>query len=129
MFAQFFIRRPVAAIVLSTLITLIGLLALTALPISQYPDVVPPQIVITATYPGQNAQKVASEVASPIEEEVNGVENMLYMESHAPTTAQMTLTSPSALGTDPDKAQSAGAEPRRHRPRRVSQTSSSALSA
>ncbi len=105
MFAQFFIHRPVAAIVLSILITLIGLLALTALPISQYPDVVPPQIVITATYPGQNAQKVASEVASPIEEQVNGVENMLYMESQCTNDGALRLIVTFAVGTDPDKAQ------------------------
>ena len=105
MFAQFFIRRPVAAIVLSMLITLIGLLALTALPISQYPDVVPPQIVITANYPGQNAQKVASEVASPIEEQVNGVENMLYMESQCTNDGALRLIVTFQVGTDPDKAQ------------------------
>jgi len=105
MFAQFFITRPVAAIVLSILITLMGVLALTALPISQYPDVVPPQIVITATYPGQNAVKVASEVASLIEEQVNGVEGMLYMESQCTNDGAMRLTVTFEVGTDPDKAQ------------------------
>ncbi|QEL20793.1 efflux RND transporter permease subunit [Limnoglobus roseus] len=103
--AHYFITRPVAAIVLALLIVIGGLLALTTLPISQYPDVVPPQVVITATYPGQNAEKVAAEVAQPIEEQVNGVENMLYMESQCTNDGGMRLTVTFKVGTDPDMAQ------------------------
>src|SRR5690348_9461433 len=105
MFAHFFITRPVFAMVLSVLVVLGGLLALTALPISQYPDVVPPQVVVTATYPGQSAEKVSAEVASPIEEQINGVENMLYMESQCTNDGALRLIVTFAVGTDPDKAQ------------------------
>ncbi|QVL34698.1 efflux RND transporter permease subunit [Telmatocola sphagniphila] len=105
MFAQFFIVRPVAAIVLALMTVLVGVLALTALPISQYPDVVPPQVVITAAYPGQNAQKVSLEVAAPIEEQINGVEGMLYMESQCTNDGAMRLTCTFKVGTNPDMAQ------------------------
>jgi multidrug efflux pump len=105
MFAHFFIHRPVFAIVLSILVVLGGLLALTALPIAQYPEVVPPQVVVTATYPGQSAEKVSAEVASPIEEQVNGVENMLYMESQCTNDGSMRLTVTFKVGTNPDTAQ------------------------
>jgi multidrug efflux pump len=81
---QFFITRPVFAMVLSVLITLAGVLALTQLPIAQYPDVVPPQVVVTATYPGADARTVSATVAAPIEQQVNGVEGMLC---RPPTTA------------------------------------------
>lgn len=103
--AQFFITRPIGAVVIALLTIIAGLLALTALPISQYPDVVPPQVVVTAVYPGQNAEKVAVEVAQPIEEQVNGVENMLYMESQSTNDGAMRLTVTFKVGTDPDMAQ------------------------
>ncbi len=105
MFAKVFIQRPVLAMVLSFIIFMSGMLALIALPISQYPDVVPPQVVVTAVYPGQSAEKVASEVASPIEEQINGVENMLYMESQCTNDGSMRLTVTFKIGTDPDTAQ------------------------
>jgi multidrug efflux pump len=105
MFALFFVHRPVAAMVISVATVLIGTLALTALPLSQYPDVVPPQVVITAFYPGQSAQKVAAEVAQPIEEQVNGVEGMLYMESQCTNDGSMRLVVTFAVGTDPNNAQ------------------------
>jgi multidrug efflux pump len=104
-FAQFFIRRPVAAFVISIVTVLFGVLALTALPLSQYPNVVPPQVVVMAFYPGQNASRVAAEVAQPIEEQINGVENMLYMESQCTNDGVMRLTITFEVGTDPDKAQ------------------------
>ena len=103
--AHFFITRPVFAMVLSVLLVLGGGLALTALPISQYPDVVPPQVIVTATYPGQNAENVAAEVASPLEEQINGVENMIYMESQATNDGGLRLTVTFKIGTNPDVAQ------------------------
>ncbi len=105
MFAHFFITRPVFAIVISVLTLLAGLLALTQLPIAQYPEVVPPQVVISAIYPGADARTVSETVASPIELEVNGVEGMLYMESQCTNDGSMRLTVTFKPGTNPDFAQ------------------------
>src|SRR6476661_3100012 len=102
---QFFITHPVFAAVLSVLITLAGLLALTQLPIAQYPEVVPPQVVVTANYPGADARTVSETVASPIEDEVNGVEGMMYMESQCTNDGSLQLTVTFKLGTNPDLAQ------------------------
>jgi multidrug efflux pump len=102
---QFFVTRPVFAAVLSVLITLAGLLALTQLPIAQYPEVVPPQVVITANYPGADARTVSETVAAPVEEQVNGVEGMLYMESQCTNDGTMQLTVTFKVGTNPDLAQ------------------------
>src|SRR5205814_5950674 len=116
--SKFFIDRPIFAGVLSTLIFLAGLISLFAMPISEYPDVVPPSVVVRATYPGANPKVIAETVATPIEEQINGVEGMLYMSSQATTDGAMTLTVTFKLGTDPDKAQQlvqnrvAQAEPR-----------------
>jgi len=103
--SRFFIDRPVFAGVLSVLIFVVGLLALRVLPISEYPEVVPPQVVVRAQYPGANPKVISETVAAPIEEAINGVENMLYMGSQATTDGVLTLTVTFALGTDPDKAQ------------------------
>jgi multidrug efflux pump len=103
--SKFFIDRPIFAGVLSLLIFLGGLIAVRGLPISEYPDVVPPSIVVRAQYPGANPQVIAETVATPLEEAVNGVEDMLYMSSQATTDGLMTLTITFKLGTDPDKAQ------------------------
>ncbi len=103
--SRFFIDRPVFAGVLSVIIFVSGLLALRALPISEYPEVVPPQIVVRANYPGASPKVIAETVATPIEEQINGVEGMLYMGSQATTDGLMTLTVTFRLGTDPDKAQ------------------------
>jgi len=103
-FSRFFIDRPIFAGVLSVLIFLAGLLAMRAMPISEYPEVVPPSVVVRATYPGANPRVIAETVATPIEEAVNGVEGMLYMNSQATTDGAMNLTVTFALGTDPDKA-------------------------
>ena len=102
--SRFFIDRPIFAGVLSVLIFLAGLLALRVMPISEYPEVVPPSVVVRAQYPGANPRVIAETVATPIEESVNGVEGMLYMNSQATTDGAMNLTVTFALGTDPDKA-------------------------
>jgi multidrug efflux pump len=102
--SKFFIDRPIFAGVLSALIFVAGLLALPVMPISEYPEVVPPSVVVRANYPGANPKVIAETVATPIEEQVNGVENMLYMSSQATTDGLMTLTVTFRLGTDPDKA-------------------------
>ncbi len=103
--SKFFIDRPIFAGVLSVLIFLGGLIALRVMPISEYPEVVPPQIVVRATYPGASPKVIAETLATPIEEALNGVEGMLYMSSQATTDGLMTLTVTFRLGTDPDKAQ------------------------
>jgi len=116
--SKFFIDRPIFAGVLSLLIFISGLIALRGLPISEYPDVVPPSVIVRAQYPGANPKVIAETVATPLEESINGVEDMLYMSSQATTDGLMTLTVTFALGTDPDKAQQlvqnrvAQAEPR-----------------
>ena len=99
------IRQPVLACVMSLLLLIVGGLALLSLPISEYPNVVPPTVVVTANYPGANAQTVADTVASPIEQEVNGTEGMLYMSSQSTSDGRMVLTVTFSLGTDPDRAQ------------------------
>src|SRR5438094_3157847 len=104
-FAHFFIRRPIFAGVLSAGIFLVGMIAMWRLPISEYPEVVPPTIVVRATYPGANPKTIAETVASPLEQAVNGVEDSLYMFSQATPDGVMTLTITFKLGTDVDKAQ------------------------
>lgn len=103
--SKFFIDRPIFAGVLSILVLLAGILAMFQLPISEYPEVVPPSVVVRAQYPGANPKVIAETVASPLEESINGVEDMLYMQSQANSDGNLTLTVNFKLGVDPDKAQ------------------------
>ncbi len=103
--SRFFIERPIFAGVLSIAIFIAGLLAMNALPISEYPEVVPPSVVVTAMYPGANPRVLSETVATPLEEQINGVENMLYMSSQATTDGALTLTVTFRIGTDVDIAQ------------------------
>jgi multidrug efflux pump len=104
-FSQFFITRPVFAGVLSALILIMGLIAMPQLPISEYPEVVPPTVVVRTVYPGANPQVIADTVAGPLEQAITGVEDMLYQFSQATSDGVMTLTVTFKLGTDVDKAQ------------------------
>ncbi|MDH5591696.1 MAG: efflux RND transporter permease subunit, partial [Gammaproteobacteria bacterium] len=104
-FSKFFVDRPIFAGVLSLMILISGLLAMFQLPISEYPNVAPPSVVVRASFPGANPKVVAETVARPLEEQLSGVENMLYMFSQATSDGRMTLTVTFKIGTDPDLAQ------------------------
>ncbi len=104
-FSRFFIDRPIFATVLALVIVIIGLIACYTLPIAEYPDITPPTIVVNARYPGASPQVIAETVATPLEQEINGVERMLYMSSQSTSDGQMALTITFQLGTDLDKAQ------------------------
>ncbi|CAN5426438.1 efflux RND transporter permease subunit [soil metagenome] len=105
MLARFFIDRPIFAWVISILIVLMGLISVVSMPIAQYPNITPPTVVVTCSYPGANAQVVADTVAAPIEQQVNGVENMMYMSSQANNDGSYQLTITFKLGIDLDAAQ------------------------
>ena len=100
-----FIDRPILATVFSAFITLIGLGALFTLPIAQYPEIVPPTVQITTVYPGASAETVSKTVATPLEQEINGVENMLYMSSQSTGDGKLTITVTFGIGTDLNVAQ------------------------
>jgi multidrug efflux pump subunit AcrB len=103
--ARFFIEHPVAATVLSVIVVVLGLVALPQLPIAQYPEITPPTVEVSATYPGANARDVATQVAVPLEQQINGVEDMLYMESKCTNDGRMALTITFEVGTDLNMAQ------------------------
>lgn len=103
--SRFFIDRPIFAGVISVLIFLSGLIAMFQLPIAEYPEVSPPSIVVNARFPGANPTVIAETVATPLEEQINGVDAMLYMSSLATTDGNLSLTVTFAIGTDPDLAQ------------------------
>ena len=103
--ANFFITRPIFAGVLSTMFLVLGGISLSLLPISEYPEVVPPTVIVTATYPGANPKTIAETVASPLEQAINGTEDMLYMSSQSTANGVMTLTVTFKIGTDIDNAQ------------------------
>src|SRR3954462_8531686 len=103
--SKFFIDRPIFAGVISLLIFLAGAIALNFLPIAEYPEVVPPSVVVRAHYPGANPKVLAETVASPREESINGVEDMMYMQSQACSDGNLPITINFRLGVEPDKAQ------------------------
>src|SRR5215510_2746334 len=105
MISHFFIDRPIFASVLSIVLVLAGLVAWRALPVEQYPDVTPPTVLVTCVYPGANALTVRDTVAAPIEEQVSGVEGMMYMSSQCTNDGSYTLTVTFKPGTDADMAQ------------------------
>ena len=103
MFAAIFIRRPILAMVCSIVIVLMGVISILTLPVEQFPDLVPPQVQIRTFYPGADAEVIAQSVAAPIEAQVNGVDNMIYMNSVSSGSGMMTITVTFDMGTDPDQ--------------------------
>ncbi|MDR3234278.1 MAG: efflux RND transporter permease subunit [Planctomycetaceae bacterium] len=104
MFSHFFIDRPVFACVICLVITLLGAVSVPSLPVEQFPDIVPPTIMVIATYPGASAEDVANAVAIPLEEQLNGVDNMIYMDSQCTSDGSLRITVAFEVGTDPDIA-------------------------
>ncbi|WP_067175660.1 efflux RND transporter permease subunit [Sulfurospirillum sp. UCH001] len=104
MFSKFFINRPIFATVLSIVVIIAGLMSIKALPIEEYPEVTPPQVSVEATYAGASAETISKTVAAPLEQQINGVEDMIYMSSTASSTGTLTINVYFKIGTDPDQA-------------------------
>jgi HAE1 family hydrophobic/amphiphilic exporter-1 len=104
MFSKIFIERPILATVISLLIVLVGVVSITSLPVEKTPNITPPTVVVTAIYPGANAKVIAETVATPLEEQINGIENMIYMSSKSSDDGSMQLTVSFEVGTDVDIA-------------------------
>jgi multidrug efflux pump len=104
-FSRFFIDRPIFAAVQSTLILLSGIIALFKLPVAEYPEIIPTSVIVRAQFPGANPKVIAETVAAPLEEAINGVEDMLYMQSQANSDGNLVLTVTFKLGMSPDLAQ------------------------
>ena len=117
MLSRFFINRPIFATVLSILIVVAGVITLRSLPVEQYPTITPPTVVVEAQYPGANATTIAQMVATPIEQQVNGVEGMLYMSSTSSSAGVYRLTVTFEVGTDLDMATRSRTEPGKHDPK------------
>ena len=105
MFSKFFIERPIFASVISILVVIAGTVTLGILPVAQYPEITPPTVAVSANYPGASATVVAETVAAPIEQQVNGVENSIYMSSTSASDGSYSLTVSFEIGTDLDIAQ------------------------
>ena len=104
MFSKFFIERPIFATVISLFILLAGIVSILNLPIAQYPELTPPSIAVKAQYPGASAEVIAESVAAPLEQKINGVDNMIYMNSVSSSNGDMNLTVYFDIGTDADQA-------------------------